>query len=399
MLSSRTLSGRSPRLVITDLGSEFENNKVAAYCRGHGIHLQPTPARAKELNGIAEKSVDTVKNHVRAMLLASRVPDQIGWARATAHHVYLWNRTHIGRNTGVTPREAVTGQEPSILHVGVFGCDAFVHQDRTQRGTTFSRKAEPGIYLGHDSRQNCPVVRMLHTGKTVRVKDVLFREGSFEHMRAELKGSEDQVQSLDLSEFDALPDSNGKHEQKDGEFPPHQDQDEEADIDRDRHLPDHEEKYPEPVDRNSDDSGRRRYRVKSITDKRTTTGGHVEYRVKWVGHSAETWEPADTIEEDAPDAVKDYTSFIERRAEARVTRSRAHTQARAAAQPATAQQAASAAVAPADSEPAAAVASPLAVSNSGRGAAAAADSDVDAQFSSSSEAPIEAARLAAARCL
>ena len=183
MLSSRTLSGRAPRLVVTDLGSEFENNKVAAYCRQNGIHLQPTPARAKELNGVAEKSVDTVKNHVRTMLLASKVPDQIGWARATAHHVYLWNRTHVGRNTGRTPREAMTGKEPSILNVGVFGCDAFVHQSRAQRDTTFSPKAEPGIYLGHDSRQNCPVVRMLHTGKTVRVKDVLFREGSPAHAR------------------------------------------------------------------------------------------------------------------------------------------------------------------------------------------------------------------------
>ena len=287
MLSSRTLSGRSPRLVITDLGSEFENNKVAAYCRGHGIHLQPTPARAKELNGVAEKSVDTVKNHVRAMLLASKVPDQIGWARATAHHVYLWNRTHIGRNTGMTPREAVTGQEPSILHVGVFGCDAFVHQDRTQRDTTFSPKAEPGIYLGHDSRQNCPVVRMLHTGKTVRVKDVLFREGSFRHMQAELKGSADQVESLDLSkttEFDAMTDADGEHERKDDQtqLAP----DESNQTDTDHHPLDHEEKHFEPEPLDTDDSGKRRYRVKSITDKRTTADGQVEYRVKWVGHSA-----------------------------------------------------------------------------------------------------------------
>ena len=48
----------------------------------------------------------------------------------------------------------------------------------------------------------------------------------------------------------------------------------------------------------------------------------MEYRVKWVGHSAATWEPADTIQEDAPEAVNDYTTFVERRSEARVTRSR-----------------------------------------------------------------------------
>jgi Chromo (CHRromatin Organisation MOdifier) domain len=335
MRSSRTQSGRRPRLVVTDLGSEFENNKVANYCTNRGIHLQPTPARAKELNGVSEKSVDTVKNHVRAILIASKVPDQMGWARATAHHVFIWNRTHVGRHTGMTPHQAATGREPSILNVGVFGCDAFVHQDRTQRDTTFSPKAEPGIYLGHDSRQNCPVVRMLHTGKTVRVKDALFREGSFRHMRAELEGSADQVGQLDLSvmtEFDAMISEESGRRCHPAQLPPPADTNESDESDDDPHPLDHEEKYSEPEPLQIADS-KRRYRVKSITDKRTTTSGQEEYRVKWVGHSTSTWEPADTIEEDAPDAVKDYTTFVERRSEARVTRNRAKAKAADAAAP------------------------------------------------------------------
>ena len=61
--SSRTLTGRYPRLIVSDLGTEFENRTVEQYCRRHGIQHQPTPRGAKELNGIAEKSVGTVKNH------------------------------------------------------------------------------------------------------------------------------------------------------------------------------------------------------------------------------------------------------------------------------------------------------------------------------------------------
>src|SRR6185312_11047382 len=180
---SKNVTGRYPRLLVSDLGTEFVNKVVSTFCRDKGIQHQPSPARAKELNGVAEKSVDTVKNHVRTMLLASGVPEQLGWSRAAAHHVYLWNRTHISKNTRMTPYKANLHREPSILNVGEFGCDAFVHQDRTQRDTTFSPKAEPGIYLGHDWDQNCSVVRMLHTGKIIRVKDVIFREGSFQHMR------------------------------------------------------------------------------------------------------------------------------------------------------------------------------------------------------------------------
>lgn len=319
MHASSTLNGWYPRLVVTDLGSEFDNKKVAAYCRSHGIHLQPSPARAKEMNGIAEKGVDTVKNHVRTMLLASKVPDQIGWERAVQHHVYVWNRTHIGRHTGKTPREAATGNEASVLNLGVFGCDAFVHQDRTQRDTTFSAKALPGIYLGHDAQQNCPVVRMLHTGKTIRAKDVIFREDSFRHMQAELKGRADEMESLDLRDA-ADTDQETSSERKSGSSTADKNSECESDDDRE------EAKYPE-APRNTDNSSRQ-YRVKAITEKRTTESGQSEYRVQWVGYSAETWEPADTIEEDAPDAVEDFTTFVNRRSEVRITRSAARAQVR-----------------------------------------------------------------------
>ena len=125
-------------------------------------------------------------------------------------------------------------------------------------------------------------------------------------------------------------------------------------------------------DSESDETSKRRYRVKSITDKRTTTGGQMEYRVKWVGHSAATWEPADAIEEDAPEAVKDYSTFVERMSEARVTRSRAHAQAKPAATP---MPTAAAAVGATDRDSAA------------------------GQSKSDSTSLTEAARLAAAQCL
>jgi hypothetical protein len=363
---STGVTGRSPRLVVCDLGSEFDNGKVKSYCNRKGIHLQETPARAKELNGVAEKSVDTVKNHVRAMLQACGMTEQMGWARAAFHHAYLWNRTHICSNTGVTPFEAVNAREPSILNVGVFGCDAFVHQDRTQRDTTFSAKAQPGIYLGHDYGQNCPIVYMLHSGKTLMVKDVMFREHSFKHLSAHTDGQVDQVESLDVAELnpsiddevaprlgaEARPSMTTEQECKDDVDPSDA---EDADAD-DADDESEEEKQP------------RRFEVKSITDQRTDAGGKVEYRVKWAGYPATTWEPAATMREDAPDAVKHFESFLAQRQEARVTRSRG------AAPP----QAPNASSSLASAHPPAAV--------------------IDSDDDSESQA-IEAARFVAAKCL
>lgn len=294
---SHTLTGRYPRLLIADLGTEFENKTMREYCRKNGIQFQPSPARAKEINGLAEKNVDTMKNHVRAMLHSARMPDELGWTYAIQHFVFVWNRTHIGQHTRVTPYQSMTSREASVLNIGEFGCDVYVHQHRLTRDTTFDRKAEPGVYLGHSGRMNCPIVLMLRSGKTVMSKDVHFREGSFSHLRALTSGHLDDIEPVDLGAMDN----------------PALDMD-----DLDSPLPSsrNEEKYPESEAEESIEDTR--YTLKSITDVRLN-GGVKEYRCKWVGYSAATWEPAASIQQDAPDAVRDYESFIQARS-SRVTR-------------------------------------------------------------------------------
>ncbi len=297
MEHSHTLTGRYPRLLISDLGSEFDNKTVREFCRKHGIQFQPSPARAKELNGLAEKNVDTMKNHVRAMVYGSKMPIRLGWAYAVNHYVYVWNRTHVGQHTRVTPYQSMTGREASVLNVSEFGCDVYIHQHRSKRETTFDRKAEPGIYFGHSGRSNCPMVLILSSGKFVLSKDVHFREGSFSHLRALVDGHPEDIEPIDLGaaadDIDAtLSDMN--------------------DLDQ-----------PSPAQANDEEVESPRYELRSITDAREQSGVK-QYRCKWVGHSAATWEPASTIKEDAPDAVREYESLVEGRAAAvqgRITRS------------------------------------------------------------------------------
>jgi hypothetical protein len=317
--NSRSMIGRHARLLIADLGGEFDNRPMLEYCRAKGIKLQLSPARAKELNGLAEKSVDTVKNHARAMLLAAGMSERSGMERAVCHHIYVWNRTHVGSRTGVAPQQAMIGREPSILNIGEFGCDAYVHQDRSQRDTTFSRKAEPAIYLGHSGRQNCPMVRMLRTGKVLMARDVLFREGAFTHLQAQKERREAEIESIDIADLPVA--GSGTEPQP------------ESRAEQQRTAPSEEEleaKYDDPASEEDDEeeSGYDapvvqpgpRFRVRAITDAQTVDGTK-RYRVKWVGYSSETWEPAAEIEQDAPEAVREYETFLERKSQARATRS------------------------------------------------------------------------------
>ena len=304
----RSMTDKRVRLVVADLGGEFDNRLLQKYCSDRGIELKPAPARAKELNGVAEKSVDTVKNHARAMQLAAGIPERMGWAYAVRHHIYLWNRTHVGQRTGMAPLQAMTGREPSILHVGEFGCDAYVHLDRTQRDTTFSPKAEPAIYLGHSGRQNCPVVRLLRSGKVLLAKDVQFREGAFTHLVAQLSNRVGDFEPVDI--IDALTPSSDAQQRGDGGS------DIASDASADVDAPDSDEASAQPENK---------FRLKAITDVQTV-GGMKKYRVKWVGYAGETWEPAADIEQDAPDAVREYESFLSRRSQARATRSQVRAQ-------------------------------------------------------------------------
>lgn len=359
-----TMSGRYPRLVISDLGSEFDNHLLEAFARKCGFRVQPSPARAKELNGLAEKNGDTAKKHVLAMMHGAKMEPEFGWTHAIQHFVYVWNRSHVGQHTQTTPYQAMTGREASVLNIGEFGCDVFVHQHRSTRDVTFSAKSQPAIYLGHDGRMNCPRVRMLHSGKIILSKDVHFREGRFTHLHATMKGREAQVPPLEI-----------RAAESDEIFSPTVTSSESAGSSSnwsEQKYPE-EKKYPDPsdshVDQASNDSDDvdEQYELKGITDSRVQDGTK-QYRCKWIGYSTQTWEPADSIRTDAPKVVEAYEKFIANREQARTTRSR------------------SAAAASRSSAAAAALAS-------------SSDADNEDDSDSSSSSAIESAAAYAARCL
>jgi hypothetical protein len=49
------------------------------------------------------------------------------WAEAVGTACYLVNRSPSSALDDMTPQEVWTGKEPSLTHLKVFGCDAYVH--------------------------------------------------------------------------------------------------------------------------------------------------------------------------------------------------------------------------------------------------------------------------------
>jgi hypothetical protein len=289
--NAQTQLGCKVKRLYADGGTEFVNQVVKAFCAKEGIELHYPPARTQQLNGVAENAVHWTKDTMRTLMSHAGLPNRF-WSRAAIHATFVWNRTQVSSLTGVTPFEAMFGRKPSAQHWGVFGCDAFYHVPREQRGASLAPKMEPCIYLGHDAVQNCAVVYVLRTQKRLLTRDVTYRSGSFAHGAA-LAAGDDSVQVI----------LGGDHENCASESASEMD---EATPQGGRPT------LMQPAAADSDSEELKeleRYDVERITGQRRRRGGVEEYKVRWAGFDQETWEPARTVQDDAPDAVKEFLAL------------------------------------------------------------------------------------------
>ena len=76
----------------------------------------------------------------RSMLLDTKLSKNRSiWAESVSTAVYLKNRCPTKAVTGKTPYEAWFGQKPRVDHLRVFGCDAYVHVPKDERGKLDSK--------------------------------------------------------------------------------------------------------------------------------------------------------------------------------------------------------------------------------------------------------------------
>ena len=276
---SETQFGCTVKRLYADGGTEFINQKLKAFCSKHGKELRWTPARTQQLNGAAERAVRTFKDYERTMVQHAGAPLKL-WGRAGWHAAYVWNRTHISKDTGMTPYEAMRGKKPSLRHINVWGCDAYCHVPKEQR-RGLDPKAEPCIYLGHNDAQNAAYVLLLSTRKVITSRDLTYRSGSFTFMHAIARGDDGvrdalaQVPEMELrSENDGEPDS----------------------------LPAQGGQEDPPVaassgsESDSTSDPEEEYVVESIVGQRRRNG-RLEFKVHWAGCGADedSWEPESAV--------------------------------------------------------------------------------------------------------
>ena len=171
-------SKRKLKTLRTDNGGEYTSNQFEKYLMDEGIRHEKTIPKTPEQNGVAERLNRTLVESARSMLLDANLSKSY-WAEAVSTAAYLKNRCPTKSVQGKTPYEAWYGQKPSVDHLRVFGCDAYAHVPKDERGK-FDTKARKCVLLGYGEETKGYRLYDANGRKVLYSRDVQFNEKSKE---------------------------------------------------------------------------------------------------------------------------------------------------------------------------------------------------------------------------
>ncbi|KAF7376711.1 Transcription factor [Mycena sanguinolenta] len=179
------LDDKSDEVVVT--GLEKKNDALAAYkhyeawAKVHrgaavigkwgtdGTHHRVTVHDSSTQNGKAERVLQTLLAHARAMLHLASLPAFL-WLEAVSHAAWLRNRTETVNTVGSTPHERATGEKPDLSQLRRFGANVWV---KTEGASKIDMQAKACRWMGIDAhakghRIYWPAQRKISVERNVR---------------------------------------------------------------------------------------------------------------------------------------------------------------------------------------------------------------------------------------
>ena len=107
---------------------------------------QSTPTE----RGVVERKNRTLEDMTRTMLFASGLPKNF-WVETLNTSCYIINRCMIRPILNKTPYELFKGRKPNIMHLRVFGCKYYVHNNGKEPLGKFDSRSDEAIFLRYSS--------------------------------------------------------------------------------------------------------------------------------------------------------------------------------------------------------------------------------------------------------
>ena len=129
---------------------------------------------AHQTNGTVERAIRSIVTIGRSMLHYACL-DKSFWAEAAMTAIYIKNRLPSPKSDSKTPFEIVNKSKPSVKHMRVFSCLAYVLTP-TEKRLKRDPKARPGLFMGYEESSKAYRVYNIEGDKVVISRDVNFDE-------------------------------------------------------------------------------------------------------------------------------------------------------------------------------------------------------------------------------
>jgi transposase InsO family protein len=159
------------KILRSDGGGEFLNDRLEDACASAGIHRQISIAHRQAQNGIAERFNRTVSEGIRTILHDSNVEDRM-WAEAFMYTIHTYNRVARMKNRWQSPYKLLYGTDPDISYFHTFGSRVMYYLEKHQR-SKLSSKAAYANFIGYDIHRK-GFRLLLPSGRIIVRRDVVF---------------------------------------------------------------------------------------------------------------------------------------------------------------------------------------------------------------------------------
>ena len=193
-----------------DNAGEFTSQSFNDFCMSIGIMVEHPVAHVHTQNGLAESLIKRLQLIARPLLMKSKLPSS-AWGHAILHAAALI-RLRPSASHKYSPLQLVSGKEPSLSHLKIFGCGVYVPIAPPQR-TKMGPQRRLGIYVGFNSPSIIKYLEPL-TGDvfTARFADCQFDETMFPILGGENKKLDKQDVTWNASQISFLDPRSGQCE-------------------------------------------------------------------------------------------------------------------------------------------------------------------------------------------
>ena len=136
--------GKTIKALRSDRGGEYLSQEFNDHLTNCGIISQLTPPETPQWNGVSERRNRTLLDMVRSMMSQTDLPPSF-WGYALETAAFTLNRLP-SKAVEKTPYELWTGKRPTLSFLKIWGCEAYV---RRQASDKLGPKSDKCIFVGY----------------------------------------------------------------------------------------------------------------------------------------------------------------------------------------------------------------------------------------------------------